>query len=252
MRFGILFVKKEKALQDKLQLIQKELGYYQDRNDELNTNISITQYNRLQNERSSLIEQTIKLNPDLYASKLIKMHRVPFVDGNLNRQERDRLFKSTYFDNLDFTDESLMNSSVYTQKVFKYLMSYAQRGLSQEQQEQEFKNAIDIIVVHTNQNEKVYEFILDYLVSGFEKLRLDNLITYIADKYSGTTCQIDEITTLERKLLQQKMKIGSYVPDLTLNDINEDSITFSHISKPNNLIVFWASWSPIATKCCLI
>lgn len=30
-----------------------------------------------------------------------------------------------------------------------------------------FKTAI---IAHTNQNERVYEFILDYLVSGFEKL----------------------------------------------------------------------------------
>lgn len=123
-------------------------------------------------------------------------------------------------------------------------MSYAQRGLSREQQEQEFKDAIDIIVAHTNQNEKVYEFILDYLVSGFEKLRMDDLITYIADKYSGTTCQTDEVTTFERKLLQQKMKVGTIVPDFTLNDINGDPVTLQEVLKDKNLIIFWASWCP--------
>src|SRR5690606_25625871 len=137
----------------------------------------------------------------LFATKLIRMFREPFMDGTLNRQQRDELFKSAYFDNLDFTDESLMLSDVYTKKVFKYLMRYVHEGLSREKIEKEFETAVDIIIEHTNQNEKVYEFILDYLVRGFENLNLDNLITYIADKYSGTTCQTDEVSTLERKLL---------------------------------------------------
>ncbi len=238
------FIQKEKALQDQLQLSADELDYYREQDDESNTSKSINQYNRLQKDREELIRQSLQQYPDLYAPKLIKMYQEPFLDGNLNRQQRDQQFKSTYFNNLDFTDESLKNSDVYTKKVFKYLMSYAQRGLSREQQEQEFKNAIDIIVAHTNQNEKVHEFILDYLVRGFEKLRLDNLITYIADKYSGTTCQTDEVTTFERKLLQQKMKVGTVVPDFTLNDINGDPVRLQEVLQDKNLILFWASWCP--------
>ena len=82
------------------------------------------------------------------------------------------------------------------------------------------------------------------MVSGFESLGLDNLITYIADKYSGTTCQTDEVSTLERKLLQQKMKVGTFVPDFTLNDINGDRIRLQEVLKDKTLILFWASWCP--------
>ena len=144
-----------------------------------------------------------------------------------------------------------MSSSVYTDKVFKYLMSYAQRGLTREQQEQEFMIAVDEIVksIHgvTSShpvNNQVYEYILDYLVRGFEKLNLDNLIAYIAENYSGTTCQTDELTTLERKLGAQNMKMGTIVQDFTLNDINGDTVTLSDIVKEKNLILFWASWCP--------
>lgn len=236
------FIKKEKELLNQLKMTEKELGYYRNKKDGVNTEKSITKYNWLQREREELIQQTTEHHPNLYATKLIRMYQEPFLNGNLNRQQRDHLFKSRFFDKLNFSDESLMNSDVYTKTVFKYLMSYAQHGLTREQQEQEFKNAIDIIIAHTNQNEKVYEFILDYLVSGFEKLRLDNLITYIADKYSDTICQTDEVSTLERKLLQKKMKIGTVVPDFELNDINGDPIQLSAVLKDRNLIIFWASW----------
>lgn len=238
------FKQKEKALQDQLQLAQKELDYYREKNDTVNITKSITLYNRLQKERAELIQKTIQKCPDLYATKLIKMYQEPFLDGNLNQQQRTQLFKAMYLTGLDFTDESLMNSFLYNQKIFKYLMAYAVRGITREKQEAEFENAIDMIAAHTNKNEKVYEFILDYLVTGIEKLRMDNLITYIADKYSGTTCQTDEITTFERKLLQQKMKVGTVVPDFTLNDINGDPVTLQEVLKDKNLVMFWASWCP--------
>jgi len=213
--------------------------------------IRITRYNQLQKQRDSIISETTKKYPNLFAARLIQMYREPFLDGNLSAQERNEIFKKEYFTQLDFSDEGLMSSSVYTDKVFKYLMSYAQRGLTREQQEQEFMIAVDEIVksIHgvTSShpvNNQVYEYILDYLVRGFEKLNLDNLIAYIAENYSGTTCQTDELTTLERKLGAQNMKMGTIVQDFTLNDINGDTVTLSDIVKEKNLILFWASWCP--------
>lgn len=242
------FKQKEKTLRDQLNLTQKELDYFQEKNDVKNTEKSVNRFNQLQKKRAELIKQATQQHPNLYATKLIKMYQEPFWDGNLNRQQRDEQFKSKYFNNIDFSDETLMNSDIYTKKVFKYLMSYVQRGLSREQQEQEFKTAIDIILSRTNQNEKIYEFILEYLVNGFEKLHMDNLITYIADNYSGTTCQTDDISTLERKLLQQKMKIGAIVPDFTLNDVKGHPVRLHEVLKNKNLILFWASWCPHCNK----
>ncbi len=133
----------------------------------------ITRYNRLQKERDTFITQTTEENPNLFATKLIKMHREPFLDGSLTEQQREEVFKAEYFKLLEFNDEALMNPSVYTQRVFRYLMSYAQRGLSRGQQEQEFMKAVDVILGSISNSEGftqsealtkniVYEFILDF------------------------------------------------------------------------------------------
>lgn len=238
------FLKKEKALKDQIEITEKELDYYQQQKDDENTSKFAIQFNQLQEELASLIKQTIFFNPNLYVTKLIKMEQEPFVDGNLSQTKREQVYKTNFFINHDFSDESLMNSEVYTKKIFNYLMRYAQNGLTREQQETEFMNAIDMILSNTNQNEKVYEFVLDYLVRGFESLGLDNLIPYIAENYSGTTCQTDEVSTLERKLLQQMMTVGTTAPDFTLNDINGDPCTLSQLLKSRNLLIFWASWCP--------
>jgi len=253
------FLKSEEKFREELKLAEMELEYYRpgvntgkadiQKNDAVTSKASlwenrITQYNDLQKQRDSLIQETIKKYPELFASKLIKMYSEPFLDGNLTKEARNRKFQQDFLKLYDFSNESLMNSPVYTEKIFSYLMSYAQHGLTRQQQEQEFKKATDVILANTRQNEKVYEFILDYLVRGFEKLQLENLITYIAENYAGTTCQTDEVTTLERKLLQQKMKPGTTVPDFTLQDINDDPVTLSDFLTNRNLILFWASWCP--------
>ncbi len=255
------FKQKENEFQQQLKEVEMELDYSRQppkplETAKLNETAKwIEAFNQLQRERDNFITQTIEKNQELFATKLIKMYREPFLDGNLTKEERNQIFKKEFLKNLNFTDEALINSSVYTEKAFKYLMSFAQRGLTREQQEQEFMKAVDEILASLQNSEgftssetltknKVYEFILDYLVRGFEKMNLDNLITYIADKYSGTTCQTDEKTTLERKLEAQKMNIGTVIPDFTLTGLNGEQVTLSEVKKARNLIVFWASWCP--------
>lgn len=244
------FQRKEKKLKDELKLAEMELDYIRGNKtgfSNLQNNAAknyITRYNQLQKQRDSLITKTIDENPELYVSKLVAMYREPFLDGNLSAEKRKETFHLEYFVQLKFSDESLMNSQVYTDAVFKYLMSYAQKGLPLKQQEHEFMNAVDIILANTRENEKVYEFIMDYLVRGFEKLQQETLVNYIAENYSGTTCQTDEYTTLERKLAALKMNPGTAVYDFSLDDINGDPLTLSLVTKTNNLLIFWASWCP--------
>lgn len=235
------FLKKEKDYQKKLKYAKAELDGYQLKRDTLNRLPKAKEYNHLQKDRENFINNIIAENQTLFASKLINMHHVPFLDGSLSQPKRKEIFRAEYFDQMDFTEEALINSTLYTERVFNYFNGFAQRGLTKEQQDQEFKKALDIILVRCHQNKKVYEFILDYLVSGFEILKMDNLIAYIALNYSANTCQTDNKTTLERRLGAQKMKVGDTVPDFTINNINVNPVRLSELLKENNLIIFWMS-----------
>ncbi len=126
-------------------------------------------YNQLQTVRNELIDQISKDYPGLFASKLISTYREPVLDGALTKEERKTIFKKDFFNGIDFSDETLINSLVYTDKVYKYLSSYYQRGQSPEQQENEYIIAIDQILSHCHQNEKVYGLIKDYLLRYFKR-----------------------------------------------------------------------------------
>ncbi|NOR74866.1 MAG: hypothetical protein GQ525_06885, partial [Draconibacterium sp.] len=186
------FIKKEQFIKQDLEEREKEVNYYWAKDETDEAVKAATEYNQLQIEYNLFIAETTEKNNSTFAAKLISTFAEPLLDGYLTEIQRKELFQKEYFKTLDFTDESLMNSQGYTNNIFKYLISYNKKGLTQKQREKEYIKATDIILANTNKNEKVYEFVLKYIVHGFEVLKLENVITYIADNYSGTTCQTDE------------------------------------------------------------
>lgn len=236
------FKVREKDYQHRLRELTMELDYSHSRGGPHKE--TVEEYNQLQREREHFILELASLDTGKVSCRLIALYREPFLDGSLPPDQRREIFRRDYFRNLDFTDERWINSPVYTERVFKYLASHAQRGLSGEELDREFQKAVDMIIAGTRGNQKVYEFILDYLVRGFEQLNLGSLIEYIAGHYAETTCQTDEKTTLERRLGERMMTTGSAIEDFTLADVNGDPVTLSEIVKDKTLILFWASWCP--------
>lgn len=254
------FLQKEQLLNEELELLEKEVDYYQDKItaaksfSPAETNLAELEqqasqkanaFNQLQMERDRFIEKTVNDNPGLFASRLIQTFREPLRDGYLTEEERREAFQHEFFRYVDFSDEALINSPVLTDKVFDYLVSYNRPGYSHGQREAAYIKAVDKIMVHLQDaNEKVAEFILNYLVDGFEGLRMENVLNHISENYSGNICPADEKTTLKRKLEYRKMNPGTFVPDFTLNDIKGEPVTLSHVLEKRNLILFWAGWCP--------
>jgi peroxiredoxin len=262
------FLKKEEELQNHLDLLEKEIDYFQTRASAAKSSSGVVAevnlqeleqqtaqkaniFNQLQMERDRFMLNTAEKNNELLASRFISIFREPLRDGYLSQQERNEFYQKEYFRHVDFSDESLIHSQVLTDKIFDFLVTYNQPGLSQEQREQAYMKAVDAVMNQiepvksgSQANNPVYEFILNYLVSGFERLSMDKVLTYIAGNYSGNLCQTDEKTTLERKLEFQNMKPGNLVSDFTINDLRDEPTTLSHILKPRNLVLFYASWCP--------
>jgi hypothetical protein len=106
------------------------------------------------------------------------------LDGFLTPEERKTSYKKEFFRTLDFTDASLINTSVYTDHIFNYLVSYNNPMFTQKQRETEYIKALDIIVPNIRQNDEVYRFIMGYMVHGFKVLQMENVIGYISKRYN--------------------------------------------------------------------
>ncbi len=244
------FLKKENEYQKQIVDLRKQIDYFQENNDddyytESKRKEIINKYNALQKERARFIASLIKRYPKLYATKLIAVYKEPFMDGNLPEAKRKDIYKKNFFRYLNFSDPSLLNSNVYTKKVFEYLMSYADKNLDKEQQTREMNKAIDVIIDNTKSNPEVSDFIVNYLMRGFEILGFEDQLQHIAENYTpAIPCTSENKSTLQRRIDLQKMRPGSEVPDFSLTDIDGDTITLSDITNKYKLIVFWATWCP--------
>ena len=113
-------MKEEKRIQQEINQAEQELEYFRAKQNGPAEKEWIKKFNDLQNKRDAIIVETAKSNERDFVSKMIKMYRRPFLDGKFLKNERSEIFKNEFFKLLDFSDEKLMYSAVYTRNVFQY------------------------------------------------------------------------------------------------------------------------------------
>lgn len=177
------FLSKDEILWQEINRLKKELDYYWSVGDSAKAIDKATDFNTLQMERDQFVKNSVQQSEGLLVSAIIKNQRKPILDGYLTPEERNETFKSEFFKMLDFSDERLIQSSVYTDNVFEYLVSYNHPEFSEEQREKEYVKAVDVVLSSVNKNEHVYLFLREYLIHGFEVLQLQKVIDYINKKY---------------------------------------------------------------------
>lgn len=178
------FLAKDKIIRQNIEMFEKEIDDYWQKGDTSGVIDVANEYNQLQMERDMFVVQTSQETRGLFVSQMIKNLRTPLLDGYLTSDERKQSLKKEFFKTLDFIDPSLINTAIYTDNVFKYLVIYNQYSFTQKQREDEYIKALDIIVPNIKQNDEVYRFLMDYLIHGFNVLQMGNIISYISKKYN--------------------------------------------------------------------
>ena len=176
------FLKRLKEYQGLLEIIEKELDSYWQQSDTAKAIDAANEFNRLQMEWDLRVVQTVQQNNDLFASKLIAIKRVPLKDGFLTPEERIKNYRKNFLQDVDFSDESLIYSTALSDKIFNFLVLFNQPGFTREQRVANYFGAVDEILSRTRENEQVHNFIVDYLIHGFEVLDMKEIIRHIIEK----------------------------------------------------------------------
>lgn len=205
----------------------------------------VSEFHEIQKMEGQLIEETTRRFSGTYASKLIRLYRNPFLNGNQTEMERVIFMREHFFDHLEFTDTLLINSNIYTKKIIDYLSLYRNSNLVQSEQEDIFIEAVDHILSQTNQNRNVYEFILNYLIEGFEKFKFEKVLTHIADNYMDESCETDNKSMVRKRMdAYRRMAIGNIASEIILEDVNGDLVALSETEHKYTLVLFWSSTCP--------
>jgi len=164
-------------------------------------------------------------------------------------QSPNRFDKDKYWNDMDYTDESLIHSSVWPDRITDYMRLYASKEKSKEEPRLGFYNTVDMLATEIVQDgsDEVLEFVLYTLSEGFYSSNMEELSIYVIDNYFyGDACGDAEISELFKMKAAgiRKLQVGNTPPDFTLPNANGNSANFSSIAHSNELtlVLFWASF----------
>ena len=203
---------------------------------------------QLQEEYLFFVNITAQTNPGSFISKYISSAQLPVVDAVLNQKDHLNYLKSSVLDKVDFTNDELIYSDVFTNKSIEYLSYYRNPQFPMSLLEKEFQISVDSILNKAKVNDIVYKHIVEYLLDGFKKFGFDNVINYIIDNYviADDICLEEKLeTALERRIQQNKLfKPGFIVPGIEMNSPSGTAVKLSEITAEKTLLIFYASWCP--------
>lgn len=241
------YLETDLLLRHKLELIEPIVLNYP-RDDKFYLT-ALDKYDKLQDQRNRQIQDSIDKYPQTIFAHLAKSQIKPKVSALLDNQSRANFILTHYFDNIDFSDKVLMRTFVLNNSVIEYLGLYSNRQFSKEQQEKAFIDACNQILPRAMADDDVFEYVLKYLIDGFERYEFNDALKYLAENYSIENCDDgDRKSSLQKRLESfDKFAIGKQVPNIKFNDINGKDISLSG-EKDYTLVVFWATWCPHCTE----
>ena len=239
------FTRLDKLNQSKLPLLVQIIDYYPEKDNFYRQ--CVAEFDQIQKRQLRMLDSLRQRHPESWAVRMASVYQGPYVSPELSQEERMAHLRRTFFDKVDFNDSALLRSMTYPNKAISYMSLYSNNRLTQKQLEAEFIKAVNVILGAASVNPEVFRFLLDYLVSGFDKFHFEDVITYIADNFSDPgACEDQERKSALQKKLEnfQKIAVGKTAPDLEVPDAKGKPVRLSAIDAEFTLLVFWSTNCP--------
>ena len=182
-----------------------------------------------------------------FTSRYIRSARLPVVDLAEPPEKQLAYLKAHALDHVDFTDESLVHSDLFTSKAIEYLTYYREPRLPRELLAKEFNTAADSILNRAKVNPTIYRQITEYLISGFKQYGFEECINHILDNYviKDDLC-LDESGTTIQKMIDQKKQLrpGVRAPEITLPDTSGRPVSLTQIASERTIVLFYSTTCP--------
>ncbi len=204
-------------------------------------------FQNLQAAHRDYTDLLLKDYPGTMVSHIIRSDRPVIVPKELNWDNFLSFNQSHYLGELNFGDTSLINTNVFTARAIDYLGFYSINSQNKESQEQFFIQAVDTILLKAMANGKVYNFLMQYLIEGFEMYGFDRVISHIAENYepANTCVNEDRKSELQKRMENlRKLAVGNIAPDIIIENAEGNKLNLAAIDSDFTVILFWASWCP--------
>lgn len=172
---------------------------------------------------------TIAAYPGTFLAKWLTWKQDPF-----------RTDKARFWDNLDFTDASLVRTRVMHERMQVYFQQYGQSS------EDGLISCIDDIVARAKANPVVLEATLYAMLEGFSQTRYDGVCTYLLDNYIyGEGCGAPLSDAIRSRASGiRSVQVGHVPPNIRMPLLGGGTSDLYQLVENHKytLVVFWGSW----------
>jgi len=171
-------------------------------------------------------------------------------DGSIDSNFAFKYFKSHYFDNIDFTDQRLLHSSTYHEKIFYYM-----NKLTLQDPDSVIESA-DYVLGLAAQNPELFKYTLSNLTSKYERseqMGMDAVFVHLAKNYFMTGKADDWFAEKELKKLSERanslepLLIGKKAPNIVVKDTAQEKFLELYKIEAKYTVVY--IWSPECGHC---
>jgi peroxiredoxin len=190
-------------------------------------------------------QNLITKSSGMYVQKLLLAYLEPDWDtykaaaNAIKYPSRKDFLKKHFFDHVDFSDSTLLNSEVFYVLCTDYLTKFVD-----PESDSAYSRAVDFILRQAKPETPIYTYILNLLVNTFGDTQWEATFVHLVDDYLlKNTCEqtANTKTMAERAAIMKKLRAGNPAPDFISTDVNGNNVNLYSIKSKAILLWFWSS-----------
>ena len=184
-------------------------------------------------------------NPNLLATTIIKASIGKKPTTTLSQRELKDWAKIHFWDGINLIDPRLEFTEIGGSLIWNYLELYFDKNLSKEDQEAEFKKAINAAFGRSDIAENLVLFWANQLFNTFAETDYEGLTTFLWDSFIESSCSQMEKKPIEAADIEKirRTAVGQKAFDFTILPKGE-KLKLSEVVSKYKLVLFWSSWCP--------
>lgn len=190
----------------------------------------------------------IKSNPSTFVAKLFKAMDEPVIpeapilaNGKKDTTFAYHYYKTHFFDNFDLTDDRLLRSPIFHNKIKQYMEKLT------PQMPDSIAVSADYLVEKSRANQEVFKYLVYWLTYTYESSKImgmDAVFVHMVDKYYVTKQAFWLDSTQQYKITKRGAElkpilIGKQAPAINMPDSTGKYISLYDVKSKYTVVVFW-------------
>lgn len=206
------------------------------------------QINQINESVLAFQDTYIRNNQDKFFSKVLTVSKEIDIpeppinsDGSIDENFQFNYYKTHFFDHFDFSDQRLLRTPIFHNKVNTYLENLTAKTPDS------IIVSCEYLIEKSRQNPDVFKYMVSYLTSTYERSKimgLEKVFVHLVKTYYATK-QVDWLDDtqmfkiIDRAETIEPLMIGSKAPNLILRDSTEKIHNLYQFDTDLSLLIFY-------------